>query len=994
MFNKHIAGDHTVLQHAPPHPSTVVETHAMAASCRPPLWYEPVNVEGLSVVQLEALILACQCHDTFLSGTHIRSGFCLGDGTGVGKGRVLAGLFLEYWRRSKETMRGVWVSVSSDLYHQAVDDMRSVGGTKVPFSNALSSHGLIFSTYTALERDRTLELLTQWLQAVPDPVLLLDESQPFLTGKIAKNILRLQQACPGARVVYSSATGATSVRSVLHMIRLGLWGPGSLCATAHQFECTLARAGLGAMEMLAVELRQRGVYVARQLDMSSVKFEVEICRLTEGERALYDRCAAVWQQLDNRDAHEIFFRTFLAAAKVRRALQIAQDHLHRGYSVVFALQGEGGEGVSSSSGYHNVRLGDLLKRMLLPCRSPNRPALEIEVAQLCQDLPLDPLNEIVLHFGEAQVAEMTGRLYRLQRRSQTPGSYEFERRSATNLQEQQAFTEGRKCIAVVSEASDLSLHVRHPSKRRLQIMLEMPWSPTVFVQQCARVHRSTQQTKIVVLTTDIPCEMCSTAIAYRDRRTVHVGTEALGVARNGMHQVLEGVMLRHLATLTNTSPVPVRRHLFRTWKKESSPHATLVLSLCRLLPYNPCGKTSWAQARAFGPQTEFRTRNPDRPVFGDVMVVRLPPPMVSAAMVEFALMQPNQRPNRLNLAEYTRLRTRTVTISPEEARLRWDQETYHAYLAACFREAGGHLPPLRWTPQTHALFPVQFRRAAGLLERTLLPLPVRAAVCEYLCGWYDELPLAALQAVGLLRRSPHATTLEMAFNSMLGCNLSTQRTFFHRFDDACAEQQPDMDNVHYESLELLRKDVLVGGEAAWLTLFRATPPDRTLPWERVRQLIDGSCGAASFCRQRRSRRLALCLDGARLWSITGARPPVCVDLYRSISDEEAAECWEKERKPSRPANVLLLSGALLQWWKQVYDLALQQMPPVALRILRISDGQHHHTGLCIPPTLESKVRCLVTNIMRAEPRELRLRQRGEQSQARIAALAAVLDEST
>ncbi len=78
------------------HPTMIVETTAMASVAPPPPVYqdllrlpESVYERGhLSQAQMEALIYACQQHETRLA-SGARRGFLIGDGAGVGKGRTL-----------------------------------------------------------------------------------------------------------------------------------------------------------------------------------------------------------------------------------------------------------------------------------------------------------------------------------------------------------------------------------------------------------------------------------------------------------------------------------------------------------------------------------------------------------------------------------------------------------------------------------------------------------------------------------------------------------------------------------------------------------------------------------------------------------------------------------------------------------------------------------------------------------------------------------------
>ena len=54
-----------------------------------------------------------------------RSGFLLGDGAGMGKGRTLAGFVVENIARGRK--KHCWVSVSVDLYEDAKRDLRDLG---------------------------------------------------------------------------------------------------------------------------------------------------------------------------------------------------------------------------------------------------------------------------------------------------------------------------------------------------------------------------------------------------------------------------------------------------------------------------------------------------------------------------------------------------------------------------------------------------------------------------------------------------------------------------------------------------------------------------------------------------------------------------------------------------------------------------------------------------------------------------------------------------
>ena len=55
-----------------------------------------------------------------------------------------------------------------------------------------------------------------------------------------------------------------------YMTRLGLWGSGSAFPDFEQFLDSMKKRGVSFMEMLAMELKAKGNYVARGLSFRSV----------------------------------------------------------------------------------------------------------------------------------------------------------------------------------------------------------------------------------------------------------------------------------------------------------------------------------------------------------------------------------------------------------------------------------------------------------------------------------------------------------------------------------------------------------------------------------------------------------------------------------------------------------------------------------------------------------------------------------------------------
>ncbi len=102
------------------------------------------------------------------------------------------------------------------------------------------------------------------------------------------------------------------------------------------------------------------------------------------------------------------------------------------------------------------------------------------------ELPENPLDQLVNHFGERNVAELTGRTRRLIRDSR--GHVEYKKRNPegvamhrTNVHEMEQFQSGKKRVAIISDAAamGISLHASNRAEnrqRRVHVTLELGWS--------------------------------------------------------------------------------------------------------------------------------------------------------------------------------------------------------------------------------------------------------------------------------------------------------------------------------------------------------------------------------------------------------------------------------------------------------------------------------------------------------------------------------------
>lgn len=105
---------------------------------------------------------------------------------------------------------------------------------------------------------------------------------------VGLTVLELQNKLPKARVVYASATGASEPRNMAYMVRLGMWGEGTPFPEFNDFIAAVEKRGVGAMEIVAMDMKLRGMYIARQLSFHGVAFKIEEVPLAKDFMKVYD----------------------------------------------------------------------------------------------------------------------------------------------------------------------------------------------------------------------------------------------------------------------------------------------------------------------------------------------------------------------------------------------------------------------------------------------------------------------------------------------------------------------------------------------------------------------------------------------------------------------------------------------------------------------------------------------------------------------------------
>jgi len=163
-------------------------------SYRPHLPAGPIVDGHLSDAQLESVIYAGEAHAGHLAGSwtvdetfdtvsaapddaehavRFRRGWMLGDGTGAGKGRQVAGIILDNWLKGRR--RAVWISKSDKLIEDAQRDWSALGQERLlvtPLARFRQStpirleQGVLFATYATLRTDAREERVSRVRQIV------------------------------------------------------------------------------------------------------------------------------------------------------------------------------------------------------------------------------------------------------------------------------------------------------------------------------------------------------------------------------------------------------------------------------------------------------------------------------------------------------------------------------------------------------------------------------------------------------------------------------------------------------------------------------------------------------------------------------------------------------------------------------------------------------------------------------------------------------------
>ena len=316
----------TPVKGAKKHPAKLVESAAMAAVDAPTATYTPnipkelISSGALSNVQLTNIVYAGQAHSQMIPNQNKRKGYFIGDGTGVGKGRQLAGIILDNFRQGRT--KAVWISKGQNLYPDAKRDWTAMGmdpnevytTQKIKADAPIKAgRGVLFTTYDTLANKSKsgksrLDQIVDWLGEDFDGVICFDEAHTMgnLLGKQSKRGnskpaeraiagAALQNRLPNARIVYASATMATDVSEMAFAERLGLWGPGTQFNNVRDFVSKISDGGMAAMELVARDMKAMGVYQARSISYDGVEYETLQHDLSPMQKEIYNTMSRAWQ---------------------------------------------------------------------------------------------------------------------------------------------------------------------------------------------------------------------------------------------------------------------------------------------------------------------------------------------------------------------------------------------------------------------------------------------------------------------------------------------------------------------------------------------------------------------------------------------------------------------------------------------------------------------------------------------------------------------------
>lgn len=576
------------------HVAEVTESAALAAVSSPVVAYAPLSSDErakLSPMQRSTVDLI---HAAFHRKSDDGGGFLLGDGTGVGKTRTIAGAVVAEMadataHEEPRCLDVLWVVPKCTLVADAKRELATVvGGGLFKYeelgvgdvNDNAARIACYFTTYAALRGGMAW---SKWADRIRvrggSVVIVYDEAH--IAASEASAAYRacngIQTRLPHANVLYATATVAQDLKGLALMgERLGLWGPEQHFLTASSLAHFLGRVPAGVLQLIPIQLKQMGVYVARRLEQAGIHTETVVATTTPAQRRLYDECTVRWNETRRPDVTSSssssddeeeddgtttmaavpprgfsqdrfrFFEHLLVSLKIDTALDLVRDALAEGRSAVIAVQATGAASMQRR------------RRKAARCEAESGPRSVFEELMMkhgvrTEGLPglpsLDTIDRLIHELGGGEsVAEITGRTTRP---SLSSSSHEPVPKAA---QEIAAFQEGRKRVAIISQAGSTGIGLG--GEGRFHLVLETPWTAHRFIQQCGRTHRAGQGREVpprfTMLVSDIPAERRHVGRLHRRMECASMMTQ--GEAIDDGDGPVAGSLLRGLDVGSATRP--------------------------------------------------------------------------------------------------------------------------------------------------------------------------------------------------------------------------------------------------------------------------------------------------------------------------------------------------------------------------------------------------------------------------------------------------------
>lgn len=458
---------------------------------------------NISNVQMEAILHALHIMYNKECLENDCRGFLLGDGTGVGKTRIICSILSELYMNNMSSYRVLWVSTNMSLEEDAICELNIVKdlGNLCPDwlkINDLKNKkdGIHFTTYSSFVREKNLKIIKNWLHATSNFVLVFDEahSAKNCKSKCGQAVVHLQRYLNNPRVIYSTATAASDIKQLHYAEKLGLWKDYG------EFVYLLEKYGSTAMEMCALQLKHCGKLVCRQLGYDNIKIELKSCILNNKEEDYYNLLNTEWCKLNvaNGIDNLNFYQHLLTSFKMKTVIQEIYKSLEQNESIVIGIQSTGEIASTKRSNYSCIY--DLFSRH-------NRNMENYLTAGIT--FPYNPIDLLISEFGSDNVSEISGRKYR-----PLLSENKILEKVPNIKKEINDFKNDIKRIAIITKcgSSGISLHSNNNIenvRKRHHIVLESPRTAELLIQQFGRTNRANSRCSpyYTILMTNVPSEL-------------------------------------------------------------------------------------------------------------------------------------------------------------------------------------------------------------------------------------------------------------------------------------------------------------------------------------------------------------------------------------------------------------------------------------------------------------------------------------------------------